>query len=115
MTYERKKPNELAILRDYDLAVDLNGKPRASLADDVLRPRHSDDFAARQQQAFAIALDAGRQGGGDVVLPRGARVAQIVQVGVGQLQVQFIDAPQRAQAHELAAQIDDDALADHFV
>jgi type I restriction enzyme M protein len=36
MTYERKKPNEWAILRDYTLAVDNDGKPRTSLRSSVM-------------------------------------------------------------------------------
>jgi type I restriction enzyme M protein len=36
MTYERKKPNELVILRDYGLAVDEKGKPRSSLRSSVM-------------------------------------------------------------------------------
>ncbi len=36
MTYERKKPNELIVLRDYTLAVDEKGKPRASLRSSVM-------------------------------------------------------------------------------
>jgi type I restriction enzyme M protein len=36
MTYERKKPNEWAILRDYTLAVDDDGKPRSSLRSSVM-------------------------------------------------------------------------------
>lgn len=36
MTYERKKPNEWAVLRDYTLASDENGKPRASLRSSVM-------------------------------------------------------------------------------
>lgn len=36
MTYERKKPNELAILCDYVLAVDEKGKPRSSLRSSVM-------------------------------------------------------------------------------
>lgn len=36
MTYERKKPNELAILSDYTLAIDDKGKPRSSLRSSVM-------------------------------------------------------------------------------
>lgn len=36
MTYERKKPNEHAVLREYALAVDETGKPRASLRSSVM-------------------------------------------------------------------------------
>lgn len=36
MTYERKKPNEWAVLRDYTLASDDQGKPRASLRSSVM-------------------------------------------------------------------------------
>jgi len=36
MTYERKKPNELAILSDYVLASDKSGRPRASLRSSVM-------------------------------------------------------------------------------
>jgi len=36
MTYERKKPNELSVLRDYSLAVDESGKPRRSLRSSVM-------------------------------------------------------------------------------
>jgi type I restriction enzyme M protein len=36
MTYERKKPNESAVLRDYSLALDSLGKPRASLRSSVM-------------------------------------------------------------------------------
>ncbi len=36
MTYERKKPNELAVLREYSLCVDEKGKPRASLRSSVM-------------------------------------------------------------------------------
>jgi type I restriction enzyme M protein len=36
MTYERKKPNELAVLREYVLSVDEKGKPRASLRSSVM-------------------------------------------------------------------------------
>lgn len=36
MTYERKKPNELAILQDYALAIDDSGKPRSSLRSSVM-------------------------------------------------------------------------------
>ena len=36
MTYERKKPNELTVLRDYALATDRNGKPRTSLRSSVM-------------------------------------------------------------------------------
>ena len=36
MTYERNKPNERAILCDYELATDLRGKPRTSLRSSVM-------------------------------------------------------------------------------
>lgn len=36
MTYERKKPNEWAVLRDYTLAADESGKPRTSLRSSVM-------------------------------------------------------------------------------
>lgn len=36
MTYERKKANELAVLQDYELAIDDKGKPRASLRSSVM-------------------------------------------------------------------------------
>ncbi|HEX8653215.1 MAG TPA: N-6 DNA methylase [Pyrinomonadaceae bacterium] len=36
MTYERKKPNEKAILDDYELSVDEKGKPRTSLRSSVM-------------------------------------------------------------------------------
>jgi type I restriction enzyme M protein len=36
MTYERKKPNELAILQDYALSIDEKGKPRSSLRSSVM-------------------------------------------------------------------------------
>jgi len=36
MTYERKKPNELPVLREYVLSVDDDGKPRASLRSSVM-------------------------------------------------------------------------------
>jgi type I restriction enzyme M protein len=36
MTYERKKPSEWAILRDYSLAIDAKGKPRTSLRSSVM-------------------------------------------------------------------------------
>ena len=36
MTYERKKPNELKVLRDYDLSTSEDGKPRTSLRSSVM-------------------------------------------------------------------------------
>jgi type I restriction enzyme M protein len=36
MTYERKKPNEKAVLSGYSLAIDDSGKPRASLRSSVM-------------------------------------------------------------------------------
>lgn len=36
MTYERKKPKEFAVLREYTLHVDEKGKPRASLRSSVM-------------------------------------------------------------------------------
>ncbi len=36
MTYERKKPTELAVLDDYTLAIDEKGKPRSSLRSSVM-------------------------------------------------------------------------------
>jgi type I restriction enzyme M protein len=36
MTYERKKPGELAVLADYGLAIDASGRPRASLRSSVM-------------------------------------------------------------------------------
>jgi len=36
MTYERKKPNELAVLGDYTLAIEDAGRPRASLRSSVM-------------------------------------------------------------------------------
>jgi len=36
MTYEKKKPNEFAVLRDYTLALDEMGKPRTSLRSSVM-------------------------------------------------------------------------------
>ncbi len=36
MTYERKKPNDLAVLSEYELAIDDKGKPRTSLRSSVM-------------------------------------------------------------------------------
>jgi hypothetical protein len=40
MTYERKKPNELAVLEDYALYIDEKGKPRTSLRSSVMFLEH---------------------------------------------------------------------------
>ena len=56
MTYERKKQNERAILFDYELATDGNGKPRTSLRSSVMFLERYHDLLADD----ADGLGAGR-------------------------------------------------------
>ena len=63
------------------------------------------------EHAFAIALDAGVARLDHVSFACGVGVAQVVQVGVAQLQVAVADALQGAEHHVGAAAVDDHILA----
>ena len=71
-------------------------------------------ISAHENHSFAIHLDSRRLGGGDVVFARGGGVAHVVQIGIREHQVHFIQAGKRSQTYERAAQINDDHLVEEF-
>src|SRR5262249_39822521 len=86
-----------------------------SLVHDVVEPAEGDDVGPHDQDALAIAFDAGHLRGRDVVLPTGLRVAQVVQVDVFQFEEQLVDALERAEADVAAPQVDHHLFAEHFL
>src|SRR5262245_58476824 len=83
-----------------------HGKPSAAvrlLIHDIRQPCNRRDVCAGHEHALSVALDAGIDRGGNVVFPRCGRVAQVVQVGVMQLKIEFIEARQHPQAYKWAA------------
>src|SRR6516162_9403407 len=57
----------------------------------ILLPRNRHHFGPGQQDALSIALDSACNSADHVILSGRAGVAQVVQVGVAQFQIQFAD------------------------
>src|SRR5262249_30342023 len=77
----------------------------------VPQSRNRHDFGPRNEHPLAVALDAGQVGLDHVVLARRLGVAQVVQVGVAQLQVVVVQPPKFADTDKRTSEVDDHYLA----
>src|SRR5690606_7685935 len=87
----------------------------ASVLGDVGQQGEGDDLVAADEHAGAVAADAEAGGVDDVDLAGGAAVAEVVQVGVADVEEGGVGAGERADADVGRGQVDDDRMAEEGV